>query len=143
MDPVTAIGLVASILQLVTTFKSVTDLGRDVVNAPKEQRDLLLEVENLALLLEDFKHRVQQQPNNQAVNGLQKLEKPLGQLRETMEHINGKLGSANKVGSKALVWTFWNKKEVDENLAKIERFKAVLNAWLLLDNWCASWLKCR
>ncbi|KAJ7270957.1 hypothetical protein C8J57DRAFT_295004 [Mycena rebaudengoi] len=134
MDPVTAIGLVASILQLVATFKSVTDLGRDVVNAPKEQRDLLLEVENLALLLEDFKHRVQQ-PNNQAVNGLQKLEKPLGQLRETMEHINGKLGSANKVGSKALVWTFWSKKEVDENLAKIERFKAVLNAWLLLDNW--------
>ncbi|KAJ7270945.1 ankyrin repeat-containing domain protein [Mycena rebaudengoi] len=134
MDPVTAVGLVASILQLVAALKSVLDLGRDAVNAPKVQRDLLLEVENLAPLLEDLKHRAQQ-PNNQAVNGLQKLEKPLGQLKETMEHINRKLGSANKVGSKALVWTFWNKKEVDEDLAKIERFKTGLNAWLILDNW--------
>ncbi|KAJ7271005.1 ankyrin repeat-containing domain protein [Mycena rebaudengoi] len=134
MDPVTAVGLVASILQLVATAKSVIDLGRDACNVSKDQRDLFLEVQNLAPLLEDLKHRVQQ-PNNQSVNGLQKLEKPLGQLRETMEHINRKLGSANKVGSKALMWAVWSKKEVDADLAKIERFKAVLNAWLLLDNW--------
>ncbi|KAJ7270999.1 ankyrin repeat-containing domain protein [Mycena rebaudengoi] len=134
MDPVTAVSLVASILQLVAAAKSILDLGRDAANGPKEQRDLLLEVENLASLLEDLKHRVQQ-PNNQTANGLQKLEKPLRQLKETMEHINRKLGSAKKVGSKTLVWAFWSKKEVDQDLTKIERFKAVLNAWLLLDNW--------
>ncbi|KAJ7241278.1 ankyrin repeat-containing domain protein [Mycena rebaudengoi] len=134
MDPVTAVGLVASILQLVAAAKSVLDLGRDAANGPKEQRDLLLEVENLASLLEDLKHRVQQ-PNNQTMNGLQKLEKPLGQIKETMEHINRKLGSAKKVGSRTLIWAFWSKKEVDEDLAKIERFKTVLNAWLILDNW--------
>ncbi|KAJ7270946.1 ankyrin repeat-containing domain protein [Mycena rebaudengoi] len=134
MDPVTAVGLVTSILQLVATAKSAIDLGRDARNATKDQRDLFLEVQNLAPLLEDLNHRAQQ-PNNQAVNGLQKLEKPLSQLKETMEHITRKLGSANKVGSKALVWTFWNKTEADADLAKIERFKAVLNAWLLLDNW--------
>ncbi|KAJ7271007.1 hypothetical protein C8J57DRAFT_1603270 [Mycena rebaudengoi] len=120
MDPVTAVGLVASILQLVATAKSVIDLGRDARNATKDQRDLLLEVENLAPLLGDLKHRLQQ-PNNQS--GLQKLEKPLAQLKEIMEHITRKLGSVNKVGSKALVWTFWSKKEVDEDLAKIERFR--------------------
>ncbi|KAJ7241250.1 hypothetical protein C8J57DRAFT_1561416 [Mycena rebaudengoi] len=120
MDPVTAVGLVASILQLVAA-KAVIDLGRDARNATKDQRDFLLEIENLAPLLEDLKHR--------------KLEKPLGQLKETMEHITRKLGSMNKVGSKALFWTFWSKKKVEEDLAKIERFKAVLNAWLLLDNW--------
>ncbi|KAJ7241261.1 ankyrin repeat-containing domain protein [Mycena rebaudengoi] len=134
MDPVTAVGLVASILQLVAAAKSVLDLGRDALNATKDQRDLLLEVANLAPLLEDLKHRVQQ-PNNQSVNGIQKLETPLGQLKETMEHINRKLGSANKVGSKSLMWAVWSKKEVDADLAKIQRFKAVLNAWLLLDNW--------
>ncbi|KAJ7241276.1 ankyrin repeat-containing domain protein [Mycena rebaudengoi] len=134
MDPVTAVGLVASILQLVAAAKSVLDLGRDALKATKDQRDLLLEVANLAPLLEDLKHRVQQ-PNNQSVNGIQKLETPLGQLKETMEHINRKLGSANKVGSKALMWAVWSKKEVDADLTKIERFKAVLNAWLLLDNW--------
>ncbi|KAJ7241271.1 ankyrin repeat-containing domain protein [Mycena rebaudengoi] len=134
MDPVTAVGLVASILQLVAAAKSVIDLGRDTRNATKDQQDLFLEVQNLAPLLEDLKHRAQQ-PNNQVVNGLQKLEKPLGQLKQTMEHITRKLGSANKVGSKALVWTFWSKKEVDEDLVKIERFKTVLNAWLILDNW--------
>ncbi|KAJ7270947.1 hypothetical protein C8J57DRAFT_1468148 [Mycena rebaudengoi] len=137
MDPVTAVGLVASILQLVAAAKSVLDLGRDALNATKDQRDLLLEVANLAPLLEDLKHRVQQ-PNNQSVNGIQKLETPLGQLKETMEHINRKLGSANKVGSKALMWAVWSKKEVDADLAKIERFRAVLNAWLLLDNWDAG-----
>ncbi|KAJ7291361.1 ankyrin repeat-containing domain protein [Mycena rebaudengoi] len=134
MDPVSAVGLVASILQLVAAAKSVIDLGRDAVNATKDQRDLLLEVQNLAPLLEDLKYRLQQ-PNNQSVNGIQRLEKPLGQLKETMEHITRRLGSVNKVGSKPLIWTFWNKKEADEDMGKIERFKAVLNAWLLLDTW--------
>ncbi|KAJ7291414.1 hypothetical protein C8J57DRAFT_1211868 [Mycena rebaudengoi] len=134
MDPVSAVGLVASILQLVAAAKSVIDLGRDAINATKDQRNLLLEVQNLAPLLEDLKYRLQQ-PNNQSVNGIQKLEIPLGQLKETMENITRKLGSANNVGSKRLIWTFWNKKEADEDMAKIERFKAVLNAWLLLDTW--------
>ncbi|KAJ7270980.1 ankyrin repeat-containing domain protein [Mycena rebaudengoi] len=134
MDPVTAVGLVASILQLVATVKSVIDLGRDAANATQDQRVLLLEVENLAPLLEDLKSRLHQ-PNNQSVNGIQKLEKPLSQLKETMEHIDRKLGSANKIGSRPLIWAFWNKTEADADLAKIERFKAVLNAWLLLDNW--------
>ncbi|KAJ7291413.1 hypothetical protein C8J57DRAFT_1458271 [Mycena rebaudengoi] len=130
MDPVSAVGLVASILQLVAAAKSAIDLGRDAVNATTDQRDLLLEIQNLTPLLEDLKHRLQQ-PNNQSVNV--KLEKPLEQLKGTMEHIARKLGSANKVGSTALIWTFWNKTEVDADLAKIERFKTVLNAWLLLD----------
>ncbi|KAJ7241265.1 ankyrin repeat-containing domain protein [Mycena rebaudengoi] len=134
MDPVIAVGLVASILQLVAAAKSVLDLGRDALNATKDQRDLLFEIASLAPLLEDLEHRVQQ-PNNQSSNGIQKLETPLGQLKETMEHINRKLGSANKVGSKTLVWALWSKKEVDADLAKIERFKTALNAWLLLDNW--------
>ncbi|KAJ7270906.1 hypothetical protein C8J57DRAFT_1468112 [Mycena rebaudengoi] len=42
-DPVSALGPVASILQLVATAKSVIDLGRDAANAPKEQRELFLE----------------------------------------------------------------------------------------------------
>jgi DNA repair exonuclease SbcCD ATPase subunit len=137
MDPITAVGLVASILQLVAAAKSVIDLGRDARNATKDQQDLFLEVQNLAPLLEDVHNRLKQS-NNRSVNGIQQLGKPLDQLKETMKHINRKLGSANKVGSKALVWTFWNKKEVNEDLAKIERFKSVLNAWLLLDNWCVS-----
>jgi hypothetical protein len=69
---------------------------------------------------------------------IQKLEKPLEQLKGTMEHIARKLGSTNKVGSTALIWTFWNKTDVDADLAKIERFKTVLNAWLLLDTLCVS-----
>ncbi|KAJ7270955.1 ankyrin repeat-containing domain protein [Mycena rebaudengoi] len=134
MDPITAVGLVASILQLVAAAKSVIDLGRDARNATKDQQDLFLEVQNLAPLLEDVHNRLKQS-NNRSVNGIQQLGKPLDQLKETMEHINRKLGTANKVGSKPLVWIFWSKKEVDEDLAKIERFKALLNAWLLLDNW--------
>ncbi|KAJ7291478.1 hypothetical protein C8J57DRAFT_1458321 [Mycena rebaudengoi] len=138
MDPVSAVGFVASILQLVAAAKSAIVLGRDAVNATKDQRDLLLEVQNITPLLEDLQHRLQQ-PKNQSVNTfIQKLEKPLEQLNGTMEHIVRKLGSSNKVGSTALMWTFWNKTEVDADLAKIERFKTVLNAWLLLDTWDAG-----
>ncbi|KAJ7291345.1 ankyrin repeat-containing domain protein [Mycena rebaudengoi] len=138
MDPVSAVGFVASILQLVAAAKSAIVLGRDAINATKDQRDLLLEVQNLTPLLEDLQHRLQQ-PKNQSVNAfIQKLEKPLEQLNGTMEHIVRKLGSSNKVGSTALMWTFWNKTEVDADLAKIERFKTVLNAWLLLDTWDAG-----
>jgi hypothetical protein len=134
MDPVTAVGLVASILQLVAAAKSVIDLGKDAVNAPKEQRALFREVENLEPLLADLQRRLQL-PGSQAIGGLQSLKAPLLDFKETMERIAKRLRSAGSKIPKALSWTLWNKDEVEADLAKIERFKTLLNAWLGLDIW--------
>ncbi|KAJ7233750.1 ankyrin repeat-containing domain protein [Mycena rebaudengoi] len=137
MDPVTAVGIVASILQLVAAAKSVIDLGKDAVNAPKEQRALFHEVENLEPLLADLQRRLQL-PGSQSINGLQPLKAPLLDFKETMERVDQRLRSANEAGSKipkALSWTLWNKNEAEDDLAKIERFKTLLNAWLGLDVW--------
>jgi hypothetical protein len=137
MDPVSAVGLVASILQLVAAFKSVTDLGRDAVNAPKEQRALFREVQNLEPLLTDLQRRLQL-PGSQSINGLQPLKDPLLDFKETMDRIAERLRSANESGSeisKAFIWTLWKKAEAAADLAKIERFKALLNTWLGLGIW--------
>ncbi|KAJ7278161.1 ankyrin repeat domain-containing protein [Mycena rebaudengoi] len=129
------LSIVASILQLVTAAKASIDMVRDIANAPKEQRSLFAEVGNLEPLLKSFEGRLQANPS---VHGMLSLKDPLAQFKDTMEHVMAKLRSANKPGSKipkALSWTLWNKKEAEEDLVKMERFKALLNMWLVLDIW--------
>ncbi|KAJ7266763.1 ankyrin repeat domain-containing protein [Mycena rebaudengoi] len=127
--------IVASILQLITAAKASISMIRDIANAPKEQRSLFTEVGNLEPLLRSFEGHLQANPS---VHGMLGLKDPLAQFKDTMEHAMTKLRSANKPGSripKALSWTLWNKKEAEEDLTKMERFKALLNMWLMLDIW--------
>ncbi|KAJ7266789.1 hypothetical protein C8J57DRAFT_1618187 [Mycena rebaudengoi] len=153
------LSIVASILQLITAAKASIGMVRDIANAPKEQRSLFAElngrvparrdgpsphrsdgqvealVGNLEPLLKSFDGRLQANPS---VHGMLGLKDLLAQFKDTMEHVMAKLRSANKPGSKipkALSWTLWNKKEAEEDLVKMERFKALLNMWLVLDIW--------
>ncbi|KAJ7266837.1 ankyrin repeat-containing domain protein [Mycena rebaudengoi] len=100
-----------------------------------EQHSLFTEVGNLEPLLKSFEGRLQANP---LVHEMLSLKDPLAQFKDTMEHVMAKLRSANKPGSKipkAPSWTLWNKKEAEEDLHKLERFKALLNTWLVLDIW--------
>ncbi|KAJ7250208.1 hypothetical protein C8J57DRAFT_1667731, partial [Mycena rebaudengoi] len=127
------LSIVLGILQLMPAAKSTIGMITDVVNAPKEQRSLFAEVGNLEPLLKDLQARLESNP---LANGIQRLHIPLAQFKETMEHVTDKLRTASKLGSKipkALSWTLWNKKEAEDDLEKIERFKALLNTWLVLD----------
>ncbi|KAJ7266730.1 ankyrin repeat domain-containing protein [Mycena rebaudengoi] len=122
------LSIVLGILQLMSTVNSTISMLSDVANAPKEQRSLFVEVGNLEPLLKSFEGRLQANPS---VHGMLGLKDPLTQFKDTMEHVVAKLRSANKPGlriSKALSWTLWNKKEAEEDLQKLERFKALLNA---------------
>ncbi|KAJ7278151.1 hypothetical protein C8J57DRAFT_1465375 [Mycena rebaudengoi] len=132
------LSIVASILQLISAAKASIIMVRDIANAPKEQRSLFTEVGNLEPLLKSFEGRLQANPS---VHGMLGLKDPLAQFKDTMEHVMAKLRSANKPGSripKALSWKLWNKKEAEEDLQKLERFKALLNMWLVLDIWDAG-----
>ncbi|KAJ7260977.1 hypothetical protein C8J57DRAFT_1635445 [Mycena rebaudengoi] len=131
------LGIVASILQLIIAAKASIGMVRDIANALKEQRGLFTEVRNLEPLLKGLEGRLRANPS---VHGMLGLKDPLAQFKETMEPVMAKLRSANKPGSKipkALSWTLWNKREAEEDLQKLERFKALLNTWLVLDIWCA------
>ncbi|KAJ7278147.1 ankyrin repeat domain-containing protein [Mycena rebaudengoi] len=132
------LSIVLGILQLMSTVNSTISMLSDVANAPKEQHSLFAEVRNLEPLLKSFEGRLQANPS---VHGMLGLKDPLAQFKDTMEHVMAKLRSANKPGSripKALSWTLWNKKEAEEDLQKLERFKALLNMWLVLDIWDAG-----
>ncbi|KAJ7273817.1 ankyrin repeat-containing domain protein [Mycena rebaudengoi] len=115
------VGLVTSILQLVATAKLTIGVGIDAVNSPEQQRDVLAEIEGLEPLLTDLQARLQ---GNPSVNGMRQLDR---------------LRSSNKSKlRKALAWALWKKKEAEEDLDKLERFKALLNSWLIMDIWDAS-----
>ncbi|KAJ7266772.1 ankyrin repeat domain-containing protein [Mycena rebaudengoi] len=132
------LSIVLNILELMSTVNSTIGMLSDVTNAPKEQRSLFMEVGNLEPLLQSFESRLQANPS---VHGMLGLKGPLVQFRDTMEHVMTKLQSAKKQGlkiPKALSWTLWNKKEAEEDLIKMERFKALLNMWLVLDIWDAG-----
>ncbi|KAJ7266795.1 ankyrin repeat domain-containing protein [Mycena rebaudengoi] len=132
-------GLVVGILDLLTTLKAGIEVGVDTINAAKEQRDMLGELRHLEPLLKDLQDRLKR---NQSVNGIQQLKDPLSEFKLVMEHIRDNLQSANKARSskawKAVTWALRNKKGTQEDIRKMERFKALLNNWLTMDIWDSS-----
>lgn len=132
------IGLVASILQLMATAKLTVEMGRDIADAPEQQKHLLTEVKNLEPLLKGFRDRIGTNPSA----NVQRFEGPLVQFEKTMTRVTKKLlspqPSSHKRIWKRMTWTLWNKKEAEDDLAKMERFKSLLNSWLVLDIWYVS-----
>ncbi|KAJ7017942.1 ankyrin repeat-containing domain protein [Mycena alexandri] len=128
------VGLVASVLQLVSTFASAVTLIKDLHNAPREHLQLFSEIQSLQLLIAALQSRVNA---TTFTAGMKKLQDPLLQLEETLNHCNKKLQAGGPL-TRAISWTVWNKKEANEDLDKIERFKTLLNSWLTLDIWDIS-----
>ncbi|KAJ7284170.1 ankyrin repeat-containing domain protein [Mycena rebaudengoi] len=131
--------LVVGILDLLATVKAGVEVSFDVINAAKEQRDMLSELRHLEPLLKDLQDRLKR---NQSVNGIQQLKDPLSEFKLVMEHVCDNLQSANKARSskawKAVTWALRNKKGTQEDIRKMERFKALLNSWLTMDIWDSS-----
>ncbi|KAJ7223973.1 ankyrin repeat-containing domain protein [Mycena rebaudengoi] len=131
-------GLVVGILDLLTTVKEGIEVGVDAINAPQEQRDLLREVGHVERLLNELRDCLKR---NQSVNGIQGLKDPLSELRQMIQHVGDKLQSTDKAGSKVLKavnWALRNKREIQEDIGRMERFKSLLNAWLTMDIWDSS-----
>jgi hypothetical protein len=139
MDPVTAVGLIASIVQLIdATAKAIKYLNY-VKDAPKDRARLALEATSLLVLLTDLRYRVEEvgttDPWFTAVRLLGVEKGPLEQFKEAMEMLIRKLKpetGMKKLG-KVLLWTF-DKKEVDDILSKIERLKSFVGLALQKDH---------
>jgi predicted nuclease with TOPRIM domain len=133
------VGLIASVVQLVDTVAKAHDCIQDFRSAPKEQRQLLLEVQSLEPLIRELDERIKKRNAAGLRSGMQEFEKPLLQLKGTMERLAKKLdvGGTRKVTSR-LTWPLWGKDDVQEGLNTIERFKNLLDVWLGMDIWSVT-----
>lgn len=141
MDPVTAVGLVASVLQLIDTATKVLVYLNDVKEASSEQKDLSQYVLGLMSTLNMLRSRVEESMSSSDVNlpaikNLGVENGPLDQIKMLMERLAKKLkpstGRMDKAG-KLLKWPF-DKKEVKDVIEQIDRVNTLVALAIQSDN---------
>jgi hypothetical protein len=131
MDPVTVVGLAASIVQLIDVTTKVTKYLNDVKDAPKDRARLAREATNTLALLTDLRYRVEEANSTDSwftgVRSLGVAGGPMDQFKEAMEELAAKLQPVTgikKIG-KTLHWTL-DKNKISDILAEIERLKTLV-----------------
>ena len=138
MDPVTVVGLVAAIVQLIDTTSTAIKYVNDVKDAPKDRATLAREGSSLLALFIDLRYRVEEADSTSSwftgVRSLAVEGGPLDELKCVMEELARKLKPATGVKkfSKALIWTL-DKKDISDILAKMERLKTLVSLALQKD----------
>ncbi|KAH0541723.1 hypothetical protein FGG08_003815 [Glutinoglossum americanum] len=138
MDPITAVSLAASIVQLIDATTKVIKYLNDVKDAPKDRARLARETTSLLALLTDLRYKVEEaNPTDPWFNGVFSLGVeggPLEQFDETIKELVKKLkpGTGIKKFNKILLWTL-DKNEISETLTKIERLKTLVGLALQND----------
>ena len=129
MDPATAVGLAASIIQLIDVTTKAIKYLNDVKDAHKDRARLAREATSLLALLTDLRYRVEETESTDpwftAVRLLGVEGGPLERFKRAIVELVRKLkpGSGMKKFSKALLWTL-DKNEINNILSKIERLKS-------------------
>ena len=133
MDPITAIGAGASVLQLVGVAGKAIKYLNEIKNAPRERFRLAQELNNLYGILIELQSREDEanaKEDDQWLKGFRSLTVKLGpidQLESALELIVNKVKPVSKLKKigKAFVWPF-TIKEVEEILKQIERQKSTI-----------------
>ena len=139
MDPVTAVGLAASIVQLIDATTTAIKYVNDVKDAPKDRATLAREGSSLLALFTDLRYRVEEAESTSAwFAGVRLLGVEgglLDQFKDAMEKLARKLKPETgiKKFSKALIWTL-DKNETINILSKIERLKTLVSLALQKDH---------
>jgi hypothetical protein len=137
MEPVTAVGLVASIVQLIDATAKVIKYVSEVKDAPKERETLSLEAANLMPLLMALKQRVDTASGNDpwflSVYSLGVVGGPIPLLQAAMEALSVRLKSGKKKLRRHLSWPS-DKKDCIATLARIERMKSLIGLALQDDH---------
>ena len=139
MDPASAVGLVASIITLISTTTSVVEYLNATKDAPKESKGFLHEVLSLVIILDTLRSKVRDAdpaaPWVRQVCLLAAEEGPLDQFRKAIDQLERKLKTGAKVQmfGRALVWPL-AKKDISELLVKVERLKSTIEIALHHDS---------
>lgn len=128
MEPITALGLIANVVQIIDATTKAIGYLNDVKNAPKVRAELAREATSLLGLLTELRYMLEDadtaEPWSKGIRTLGVENGPLDQFKEAMEGLARKLRPESSVKSfgKMLVWTL-EKKELQEILCQIERMK--------------------
>ncbi|KAJ7173218.1 ankyrin repeat-containing domain protein [Mycena filopes] len=122
------LGTVTSILQLLNTAVKAWEHIQDFRNAPKEEKQIRLEMDHLEAMLKRLRKEMTANPSSQLT---QNIPEPLTNFEGMMKEFTPKLGALTF--SKQVKWTLGGRKEAAEYLAKFEQFKSLVNVWLLVD----------
>jgi hypothetical protein len=139
MDPVSAIGLTASIVQLIDTTTKVVKYIQDVKKATEDRGKLAQEIASLLGLFYGLKYKVESadiaSPWFKGILSLGAHDGPLDRFKQAMEDLARKLepNSGLKALGKRLIWPL-EKKDCNEILSKIERVKTLVGLALQEDN---------
>jgi hypothetical protein len=139
MDPVTAVGLATSIVQLIDATTTAIKYLNDVKDAPKDRATLAREGSSLLALFIDLRYRVEEAESTgpwfTSMRSLGAHGGPLDQFKDAMEELVRKLkpeAGIKKLG-KALTPTL-DKNEISNVLSKIERLKTLVSLALQKDH---------
>jgi Fungal N-terminal domain of STAND proteins len=113
MDPITAIGLVASISQLADQagrlFVSLFDYYREVKEAPARSKELRDEVQAVADLLDSLKKIVSKANTGSRVNSeLLQLNESIPKCEEFLRELEARTLQTRSSKSTKTRWSFWN-----------------------------------
>jgi hypothetical protein len=132
MDPVTAIGLIASVGQLINAAANLVGYIIDVKDGPKDKARLALECASLVALLTEFRYEIEdlnlKDLRLASIQLLAEESGPLKQLTYTVKELVERLRPASRAGRivKAVIWPI-EKRDVDNTLARIERLKTLIS----------------
>ena len=139
MDPMTVVGFVAALVQLVDATSKAIKYVNDIKDAPKDRARLAREATNLLSLFTDLRYRVEEVDTNDPwFTGLRSLAGeggPLHDFKIVMEDLTDslQLGTGVQKLRKALYWTL-DKKKSDAILSRIERLKVFISLALQKDH---------
>ncbi|KAJ7151979.1 ankyrin repeat-containing domain protein [Mycena filopes] len=122
------LGIIASILQLLDTTAKAWEHIQDFRSAPKEEKQIRLEMDHLEAILKRLRQEITANPGSQWT---QNIHEPLTNFEGMMKEFTPKLGTSTFTSQ--VKWSLGGKKEAAEYLARFEQFKSLLNTWLLVD----------
>ena len=134
MEPVTAVGAAASVLQFIGMAGKAIKYINDIKNAPRERGRLVQELNSLYGILIELECRVDEAKMNgddKWLTGLNSLTVKFGPIERLGDALNSivdkiKLASKTKTVGRTFIWPF-AKKEIAEILEQIERQKSTIS----------------
>ena len=138
MDPITVVGFVAAVVQLIDITSKVVNYLNHLKDAPKDRAKLAREATGLLVLFTDLRYRLEETKSTDPwFNGLRSLGGeggPLMEFKSAIEDIANKLAPAPRVVKLTRVLhSTLDKREIVAVLSKIERLKSLVGLALQRD----------
>lgn len=134
MDPVTGVGLAASIIGIIQVTGAVLTLAHGYIggvrSASKDIEELKGALDNFSQVLRDLEDHVKKNPQLKTLTKLNCKNGPLEQCGRELENLHSKLAKPEKnrvaklIHLKSLKWPL-KKEEVSEFLLQLERYKSL------------------